>query len=154
ENPFQFVGQLGILSDGIGHESMRARSYEEALGRFISVDPIEILSGSINWIAYCNNDPISHVDPSGELTASQAIVGAALFCAAIYLAPAAFIFAAVVDAGLTVGEALGVTALAYPGTASFFISDAVNGYPATSAGIEFIYDRFNPEPDQPFDNKE
>ena len=39
-----------------------ARWYDPALGRFITEDPAR--SGD-NWFAYCNNDPLGLIDPSG-----------------------------------------------------------------------------------------
>ncbi len=41
----------------VGH-----RWYDPSIGRFLSRDPAE--SGR-NWFAYCDNDPISNVDPTG-----------------------------------------------------------------------------------------
>ena len=41
---------------------LRARYYDPGLGRFISEDPIR--DGG-NWYAYCGNNPVMKVDPSG-----------------------------------------------------------------------------------------
>jgi len=46
---------------------LRARYYDPKIGRFINEDPA--LDG-LNWYAYCGNDPINRVDPSG-LTARR-----------------------------------------------------------------------------------
>ncbi len=42
----------------------RARWYEPETGRWLSPDPIGI-SGGLNLYAFCGNDPINYVDPSG-----------------------------------------------------------------------------------------
>ena len=39
------------------------RYYDASLGRFLSSDPAQ--SGS-NWYAYCDNDPLVRVDPTGR----------------------------------------------------------------------------------------
>jgi len=41
-----------------------ARWYEPELGRFINEDPIR--DGG-NWFAYCGNDPVGKLDPTGEI---------------------------------------------------------------------------------------
>ncbi|MCV5111755.1 RHS repeat-associated core domain-containing protein, partial [Escherichia coli] len=47
------------------------RTYDSKLGRFMQVDPIGMQAISLaspqtlNMYAYCGNDPINHVDPSG-----------------------------------------------------------------------------------------
>jgi hypothetical protein len=40
------------------------RYYDPAIGRFISPDPIG-LAGGLNRYAYCENDPVNAVDPTG-----------------------------------------------------------------------------------------
>ena len=47
---------------GAGQYYFNARWYDPTLGRFISEDPAR--SGG-NWFAFCNNDPLSKIDPSG-----------------------------------------------------------------------------------------
>ncbi len=39
-----------------------ARYYDPVMGRFISVDPLE---DGLNWYAYCNNNPVVYIDPTG-----------------------------------------------------------------------------------------
>src|SRR5438105_598325 len=53
------------------------RYYDSSIGRFISQDPIR---AGDNWYAYCDNNPLSHIDPNGLLwreigSISGAIVG-------------------------------------------------------------------------------
>jgi RHS repeat-associated protein len=62
-NPFQFIGGLGVLSDGNALDSMRAREYAPGLGRFLSRDPI---GQGVVLYAYAGNNPVTIVDPSGE----------------------------------------------------------------------------------------
>jgi len=66
-NPFQFVGQFGVMSEHNALMFMRARYYIPAYGRFTATDPIGIAGGDLNLYRYCNNDPIMGIDPSGNL---------------------------------------------------------------------------------------
>ena len=66
-NPFQFVGQLGVMTDTNDLVSMRARSYSPDTGRFLVTDPLDLLSGDTNYYRYVANDPVSGVDPSGNI---------------------------------------------------------------------------------------
>jgi RHS repeat-associated protein len=69
--PYQFAGGWGYeteYSDSsepyLGLAYVDQRYYEPATGRFISPDPIG-LAGGLNLFAYCDNDPVNSVDPSG-----------------------------------------------------------------------------------------
>jgi RHS repeat-associated protein len=42
----------------------RARYYNPYIGRFLQTDPIGYGDG-INWYAYCGNNPLAFIDPSG-----------------------------------------------------------------------------------------
>ncbi|NIR64256.1 MAG: hypothetical protein GWO10_10900 [candidate division Zixibacteria bacterium] len=64
DNSFQYVGEFGVMNEKNGLGFMRARFYTNQLGRFISHDPIGILSG-FNLYNYCSNQPISKMDPIG-----------------------------------------------------------------------------------------
>jgi RHS repeat-associated protein len=64
-NPFQFVGQSGIMQDPTGLDFMRARYYSPAGGRFASSDPIALLSGDLNPYRYVGNSPTGSTDPLG-----------------------------------------------------------------------------------------
>lgn len=63
-NPFQWVGTWGLTAEGTGLTYMRARSYDPATGKFISADPIGV-NGGENLYAYCGNNPVEGLDPSG-----------------------------------------------------------------------------------------
>ncbi len=61
--PVQFAGTSGYQVDAttrlllLGH-----RYYDASIGRFLSSDPAQ--AGS-NWYAYCDNNPLVRVDPTG-----------------------------------------------------------------------------------------
>ncbi|MBW6440031.1 hypothetical protein KZ829_40540 [Actinoplanes hulinensis] len=60
-------GFVGGDIDSTGLTHIGAREYDTALGRFISVDPIQDLTDPQQWnaYAYSNNNPISFSDPTG-----------------------------------------------------------------------------------------
>nr|NCR88478.1 hypothetical protein [Microcystis aeruginosa G13-10] len=64
-NPFEYVGQWGVMDEGNGLTFMRARYYSSSEGRFLNTDPIGILGG-LNLYAYVQNDPVNFVDLSGQ----------------------------------------------------------------------------------------
>ena len=66
-NPFQYVGQDGVMTAGNGLDLMRARFYSPSTGRFIQQDPTG-LNGGANLYAYTGNDPVNLVDPTGLQT--------------------------------------------------------------------------------------
>jgi len=63
-NPFQFVGQAGIIHETNGLEFMRARFYSSKEGRFLNRDPIDMIGGT-NLYAYVQNSPLRNSDRSG-----------------------------------------------------------------------------------------
>ncbi len=63
--PFTFVGQYGVLGDGIGFDLMKARSYNPATGDFISNDPFGLAGGDANTRRYTVNNATASMDPSG-----------------------------------------------------------------------------------------
>ncbi len=73
-NPFEFVGQFGVMREGSGIDYMRNRWYAPAQGRFTQADPIG-LAGGTNLYAYVGNNPISLIDPSGLGPTDEIITG-------------------------------------------------------------------------------
>jgi RHS repeat-associated protein len=71
--PFKFVGQYGVMSEGNGLYYMRARYYDPDIGRFISEDPIGFGGGDVNLYAYVGNNPVIYIDPNGLLTWKERI---------------------------------------------------------------------------------
>ena|GEM_PF-761990 len=64
-NPYRYCGEYYDTESGYTY--LRGRYYDPNIGRFINEDPA--LDGS-NWYAYCENDPVNYIDPSGELKKS------------------------------------------------------------------------------------
>jgi len=61
ENQFRFVGRFGVQHEVDDLYYMRARYYDAAVGRFLSVDPV----WSVNLYLYADADPLMQVDPGG-----------------------------------------------------------------------------------------
>lgn len=62
-NPFTYTGRE--LDAETGFYYYRARYYDPQIGRFVSADPLGLLSGQPNFYAYTSNNPVNSVDPSG-----------------------------------------------------------------------------------------
>jgi RHS repeat-associated protein len=74
-NPFQFAGQVGVMSETGGLQFMRARFYDPAAGRFLQTDPIGPAS-DLNLYTYAGNNPIGQFDPTGLATQKVAVLAA------------------------------------------------------------------------------
>ncbi|MDA0967515.1 MAG: tandem-95 repeat protein [Proteobacteria bacterium] len=84
DNSFEFNGLIGISEDPNGMHYMRARVYDSDAGRFTTEDPLWIDGDINNLYRFANNDPVSFVDPSGEVftlieVAGFVAVGVAIF---------------------------------------------------------------------------
>ncbi|HKQ37955.1 MAG TPA: RHS repeat-associated core domain-containing protein, partial [Verrucomicrobiae bacterium] len=63
-NPFEFVGEFGVMNEGNGLEFMRARFHVPKTGRFLQPDPNNI-GGGLNMYTYARNNPSMYVDVLG-----------------------------------------------------------------------------------------
>jgi len=63
-NPFEFVGEYGVMREGSGLDYMRNRWYDPHQGRFTQPDPLG-LAGGTNLYAYVGNNPMTWTDPTG-----------------------------------------------------------------------------------------
>ena len=57
-----------------------ARYYDASVGRYISIDPAQ---DGVNWYIYCNNNPLSFVDPTGLFDEKQFAVGVFQFAGSL-----------------------------------------------------------------------
>ena len=62
-NSYRYVGKYGVQFEGNQLYFMRARYYNPMQGRFLGEDPV----WNTNLFAYCGNNPINYVDPSGKI---------------------------------------------------------------------------------------
>lgn len=63
KGPFGFAGGHGYQEDGdTGLKLLGHRYYDPSTGRFLTRDPVK---DGRNWVAYCDNDPLGNVDPTG-----------------------------------------------------------------------------------------
>lgn len=79
QNPFRYGGRDGVVTDPNGLYHLRARYYHPELRRFLSRDSIRgdlADPQSLNRYAFVAGNPISFVDPDGDVP--QLVVGAVL----------------------------------------------------------------------------
>lgn len=75
--------------DKLGLIHMNGRIYDPYLGRFIQADPIvqdPFDTQSLNRYAYVFNNPLTNIDPSGNITLRQAVQIAAVVVISVYTA--------------------------------------------------------------------
>ena len=68
EQPYKYGGKEFIELHGYDSYDFDARMYYPALCRFMTMDPLCEKYYSISPYAYCNNNPVNYVDPSGHFT--------------------------------------------------------------------------------------
>ena len=70
QNPFRYRGYY--WDNDLGLYYLMSRYYDPQVGRFINADSLEYLDpetiGGLNLYAYCYNNPVMGVDPSGHVT--------------------------------------------------------------------------------------
>ena len=124
-NPFQYIGQHGVMYEAEGLSFMRARYYDESIGRFLSEDPI----WSVNLYPYADNNPITGIDPSGKTLETPGTT----FETTIELYQLAKQITSSESYGSTVSQVIAETRSALDGLAESISADA--GLPGQLAGL-------------------
>ena len=135
-NPFRYRGYYYDTETELYF--LKTRYYDPEVGRFISPDSIEYLDpetiNGLNLYAYCNDNPVSNVDPNGNKWWNiLAWIGVGLVVAAITVLTAGMAGAVIsgVAGGIIYGAAIGTLALgsigAVGGAVGGIIYDGVNG---------------------------
>jgi RHS repeat-associated protein len=73
--PFGYTGEQRDLETGFLH--LRARAYDPGTGRFLQRDPVAgagAVPTTLNRYAYVLNNPVNHVDPSGQIALAVPLV--------------------------------------------------------------------------------
>ena len=65
--PYKYNGKELDTKNGLNWYDYGARHYDAALGRWHVVDPLSEKYYSTSLYAYCDNNPIKYVDPTGEM---------------------------------------------------------------------------------------
>ncbi|MCY2990994.1 MAG: malectin domain-containing carbohydrate-binding protein [Planctomycetota bacterium] len=76
-NPFEFVGEFGVMNESSGLDFMRARFNGPSTGKFIQPDPLGIIGG-LNSYSYSANNPVNAIDPAGLCYIDFGVSGGAL----------------------------------------------------------------------------
>lgn len=79
-NPFRYRGYY--YDHGINLYFLKTRYYDPEIGRFITIDDISYLDpesiNGLNLYAYCGNNPVNCVDPTGHFPIAALIIGIAI----------------------------------------------------------------------------
>jgi RHS repeat-associated protein len=65
--PYKYGNKELDEMNGLNLYDFLARGYDPAIGRFMSIDPLAEKYYSVSPYAYCLNNPIKYVDPTGEI---------------------------------------------------------------------------------------
>lgn len=84
-NPRLYSGYM--YDSKLGFYVMRARMYNPVIGRFMSVDPMQVGTDALDFnpYIYCGNNPITRIDPSGKFIFLTPLI----YCALASIATAA-----------------------------------------------------------------
>jgi RHS repeat-associated protein len=63
--PYKYTGKELDMEHGLMQYDYEARQYDPAIGRFTTMDPLAEKYYSISPYAYCGNNPIRYIDPTG-----------------------------------------------------------------------------------------
>jgi RHS repeat-associated protein len=63
--PYKYTGKELDMEHGLNLYDFEARTYDPAVGRFMAVDPMAEKYYHVSPYAYCANNPVSRIDPTG-----------------------------------------------------------------------------------------
>ena len=140
-NPFRYRGYYYDTETELYY--LKSRYYDPETGRFISPDDISYLDpetiGGLNLYAYCLNNPIMYVDPTGHAPWWSWFISGLQVLAGIVLC---FVPGTQgIGVGLIVGEVLGLISNAVSpaiGQAIGVASSIANGWGAFSTGLSIL----------------
>jgi len=76
-NPYRYRGYYFDTETGLYY--LKSRYYDPETGRFISIDDISFADpdtiNGLNLYAYCCNNPVMHIDPTGQYAISAVLIG-------------------------------------------------------------------------------
>ena len=133
-NPFRYRGYL--YDEETGFYFCQTRYYDPDTGRWINADSIldNRTANSINLFAYCGNNPVNRVDPTGDAWWHWAIGAAIVAACAVATVVTCGGFAAAATAVCLVGSGVAAATTASTVAAGAFIgSAAVYGMAVLSA---------------------
>ncbi len=126
-NPFTFVGQFGVTTNGSGLDAMGARSYDAAIGQFTTEDPLGVSSGETNLYEYAGNSPTNAIDPTGTTPQFFGVSGDVILNGALSISAS--------DNGeADLVSGLGGTALSFAGEGGFSPSGVSTGADLETSG--------------------
>jgi RHS repeat-associated protein len=64
--PYKYTGKELDMQHGLNLYDFSARTYDPAIGRFTTMDPLAEKYYSISPYAYCLNNPVRNIDPDGR----------------------------------------------------------------------------------------
>jgi RHS repeat-associated protein len=73
KQPYKFGGKEYETMHGLNLYDFEARPYDPILGRFLTPDPLAEKCPWINPYAYCNNNPVNYIDPTGMSTHTDSL---------------------------------------------------------------------------------
>ncbi len=65
DQPWKYSGNELMSLGGLSVYDFNARTYDQSLGRFLSIDPLAENYYSVSPYAFCSNNPVNFVDPDG-----------------------------------------------------------------------------------------
>ncbi len=140
-NPFRYRSYYYDVETKLYY--LQTRYYDPEVGRFISQDGVEYAEpetiNGINLYAYCGNNPVTYVDPTGEAKWWQWLISSLQFLGgiALCLVPGAQGIGASLIIGGSIGLISNVVSPAI-GQAIGGVSSIANGWGAFSTGTSIL----------------